>query len=139
MDFETWYQKEGSVMEESKCPSEIIARAAWQASQGMAELEDHIDKYFKHVTPEQLDKDLKEAGIDVYSNTKTVGESTRWFRALYLECEQDPRFHAECALMDFTEKIIEINGQPKGVYKVLFWLLDWAADRLIWRKREEVK
>lgn len=29
MNFETWWKKEGSVMQESECASEVIARAAW--------------------------------------------------------------------------------------------------------------
>jgi len=60
----------------------------------------------------------------------------QWFRDHLAECEKDPRFHAECALMGFTEKIIEINGQPKGIYGVYFWLLQWSADKLIWRGKK---
>jgi len=32
MDFEKWWETEGSVMEEGHCNPEIIARAAWTVS-----------------------------------------------------------------------------------------------------------
>ena len=38
MDFETWWEKEGSVMFEGDCSAKIIANAAWQASDKMMEL-----------------------------------------------------------------------------------------------------
>ena len=94
------------------------------------EFKDSVDKYFKNTTPEQLDKDLKKAGIDVYSSTPSI-----WFKNSMLECEKDPRFHTESALMDVTERICEMYGQPKGIYGFLFWLLQWSADKLIWRKK----
>lgn len=38
MNFETWWGTEGSVMFKGDCSAKIIARAAWQASDEMAEL-----------------------------------------------------------------------------------------------------
>ena len=58
-----------------------------------------------------------------------------WFSNIMIECEKDPRFHAECALMDVTERICKMHGQPKGIYGLLFWILNWSADKLIWRKQ----
>lgn len=37
MDFQKWWEKEGSVMMEGGCSSEVIARAAWIASKGASE------------------------------------------------------------------------------------------------------
>lgn len=58
-----------------------------------------------------------------------------WFEGQLKEFKKDPQFQAECALMDVTEKICKMYGQPKGIYGILFWLLNWSADKLIWRKQ----
>lgn len=60
--------------------------------------------------------------------------SEEWFKNQMLEVEKDPRSHAECVLLDITENICEMYGQPKGIYRLLFYLLNWSADKLIWRE-----
>jgi len=42
---------------------------------------------------------------------------------------------AEDCLMALTEKICEIHGQYRGIYLILYWILEWCADKLIWRQR----
>ncbi len=42
MDFEKWWEKEGSVMFEGNCSAKIIASASWQASDRMMELGEKI-------------------------------------------------------------------------------------------------
>ena len=64
--------------------------------------------------------------------------SEQWFRNQLLESKKDPRFHADYALMDVTERICEMYGQPKGVYGILFWLLQWSANKLIWRNKKQL-
>jgi hypothetical protein len=46
---------------------------------------------------------------------------------------KDPRFLAEQRLLALTEKIVEINGQPKGIEGIAFWILERIAGWLIWR------
>ena len=42
MTFESWWDKEGSVMFEGDCTAQTIARAAWQASERIFELGEQI-------------------------------------------------------------------------------------------------
>jgi hypothetical protein len=60
-----------------------------------------------------------------------------YFEKLRLQAHRDPRYHAEEALLDLTEKICEAHGgQPRGIYKHLFHLMQWCAGRLIWGKKK---
>ena len=45
----------------------------------------------------------------------------------------DPQVRAEVALLDLTEAICEKWGQYRGIYLLLYWLLEWTATILIWR------
>jgi len=51
------------------------------------------------------------------------------------EMKEDLRFHAEIDLLTLTERIILIHGQPKGIAKIAFYLLEEIATWLIWRKK----
>ena len=61
-----------------------------------------------------------------------------WFVEQIKEFEKDPKFQAECAMMDVTERICEMHGQPRGIYKILFLIMTWCADKLIWRADTKV-
>ena len=61
--------------------------------------------------------------------------SSKWFKDNIKEFEKDPKFKAEYALLDVMNKICERHGQPKGIYKILFYLMEWCAQRLIWKKQ----
>ena len=64
-----------------------------------------------------------------------IGEPTEeWYRRMLLEFQKDLRFRAECSLLGVTDEICQILGQPRGIYRILFWLLQWCANKLIWRK-----
>ena len=58
-----------------------------------------------------------------------------WFKNHMIGLEKDPQFQMECSMMDVTEGICKMYGQPKGIYGILFWLLNWSADKLIWRRK----
>ena len=61
-------------------------------------------------------------------------DTTTWFENQMAEFEKDPQFQAESALLDVTERICKVHdGQPKGIYRILFWLLNWSANKLIWK------
>ena len=46
---------------------------------------------------------------------------------------KDPQYIGEEKLMDFTEHIWKM-GRPRGIYKILYRVLEFCADKLIWRK-----
>jgi len=48
----------------------------------------------------------------------------------------DPVNKAEKALFEFTEAIVELHGQFKGRHKLYVRLLEWLADKLIYRGLE---
>ena len=54
-----------------------------------------------------------------------------WFEN---ETDRLREYQALESLMDLTEKICEMHGQPKGYRKILFWLLQWTAEELIYPK-----
>jgi len=47
--------------------------------------------------------------------------------------DHDPQFKAEESLLALTETICEKWGQYRGRYRIYYWLLEWAANKLIWR------
>ena len=55
------------------------------------------------------------------------------FNELMQAAKKDPRFGMEATLLNLTEWIWEHYGKPKGVYLALLWLLEWTANKLIWR------
>jgi len=57
-----------------------------------------------------------------------------WFKEEVKWMSKDPRYIAEEKLMDFTEHIWAM-GKPIGIYKLLYRLLEFCADKLIWRKQ----
>lgn len=36
--------------------------------------------------------------------------------------------------MELTETICSLHGQYKGIYKIYYHILEFVADKLIWRK-----
>jgi len=58
----------------------------------------------------------------------------KWFETETDRLRNDPEYQALESLMDLTEKICEMHGQPKGYRKILFWLLQWTAEELIYPK-----
>ena len=62
-------------------------------------------------------------------------ETSQWFTDILEEYRKDPAFIAEAAKLDMLEKICKVHGPPTGVYRMLFLILEWRADKLIWRKR----
>jgi len=45
------------------------------------------------------------------------------------------QLNAEAALLDLTEIICQIHGPYRGRYYWLWRLLEWTADKLIWRNK----
>jgi len=62
-----------------------------------------------------------------------VNTTTTWFEKYMVELEKDPQFHAEGVLLSLQDEICKAYGQPQGIYRILFWILNWSADKLIWR------
>jgi len=64
---------------------------------------------------------------------------TTWFGELVEKMEHDPQYIAESHLLNLTETICIIHGgrRPKGLNGVLFWLIEWCANKLIWQAKEE--
>jgi len=58
----------------------------------------------------------------------------KWYKNFIEKVEKTPEYHAEGSLLELEERICEIGGQPKGLYAILFWLLEWIANILIYRK-----
>ena len=52
---------------------------------------------------------------------------------VYFKLMADPQVQAEAALLELTESICKKYGPYRGRYKLLYWLLEWTADKLIWR------
>lgn len=48
--------------------------------------------------------------------------------------EKSLHYDAEYSLLDFTETVCELHGQYKGIYLIYYHILEWVADKLIWRK-----
>lgn len=80
--------------------------------------------------------DISEGLLEHQESCISHIDDTEWFTDKMLEFEKDPQFQAEYALLDVTEKIWEM-GEPKGIYRIIYWLLEWSADKLIWRKKEK--
>ena len=59
--------------------------------------------------------------------------SNKWFEEIMEGLKKDPQCRAEYFLLDLGNEICKIHGQPKGIYWILFYLLNWSADKLIWR------
>jgi len=55
-----------------------------------------------------------------------------WFEDQIEKMREDPQYIAEEKLMALTEQIWSM-GKPVGIYKILFRLLEFCADKLIWR------
>ena len=51
----------------------------------------------------------------------------------------DLHYQAEGHLLELTETICQLHGQYKGRYLVLYHLLEWVADKLIWRSKKDTK
>ena len=58
----------------------------------------------------------------------------QWYKNLSTKTKKSPFYKAETALFNLEEEICKIGDQPKGLYKILFWLLEWFANLLIYRK-----
>ena len=43
-------------------------------------------------------------------------------------------YQAEYSLLDFTETVCKIHGQYKGIYLIYYHILEWVADKFLWRK-----
>ena len=43
-------------------------------------------------------------------------------------------YQAEYYLLYFTETVCKIHGQYKGIYLIYYRILEWVADKLLWRK-----
>ena len=46
-------------------------------------------------------------------------------------------YQAEYSLLDFTETVCKIHGQYKGIYLIYYHILEWVADKLLWRNATE--
>jgi len=55
-----------------------------------------------------------------------------WFEDSAKKMENDPQYIAEGKLIALTEQIWKI-GKPVGIYKILFRVLEFCADKLIRR------
>jgi len=55
------------------------------------------------------------------------------FNELMQAAKKDPRFGMEANLLDLTERLWKHYGKPTGKYRVLYRLLEWSANKLIWR------
>ena len=66
-----------------------------------------------------------------------LGDADMILKEMAEQFKDDPEYQAEGHLLALTEKICEIHGQYRGIYLVLFWVLEWTADKLIYRKRKE--
>lgn len=58
-----------------------------------------------------------------------------WYYEKLRKFSKDKTFNAETLLYQLTEKIIEIHGQNRGRYKFYMWVLEFFAEKLIYRKR----
>jgi len=56
------------------------------------------------------------------------------FKNMLDDLRNDPYFLAENSLLDFTEKVCELHGQFKGIYKIYYHIFEWVADKMLWRK-----
>jgi len=63
---------------------------------------------------------------------------SEWYNEALAKLENDPQWIAEGHFLDLTETICTIHGKesPKGFNGMLFWILEWCANRLIWKARE---
>ena len=59
-----------------------------------------------------------------------------YFSRVFRKLENDSKFKAECALLELTELICEMHGQPKGLKKIYYKILEWCATKLIWQDKE---
>jgi len=64
-----------------------------------------------------------------------------WFAKKMNELSNDSQLIAECKLIDLTETICIIHGKkrPNGLSGILFWLLEWSANKLIWDMQPRAK
>lgn len=63
----------------------------------------------------------------------------QWYNEEVSKIEGTPQYCAEANLLELEENICKIGGQPKGYCGLLFWLLEWIANKLIYRKTQSVE
>lgn len=77
---------------------------------------------------------------DNYISDDTQRHTTtteQWYSNLVSKVEGTPQYCAEGALLELEERICEIGGQQKGHYRILFWLLEWTANLLIYKESKK--
>lgn len=57
----------------------------------------------------------------------------KWSDFIKENMDTDIYFRAECSLLEFTETVCKIHGQYRGIYLIYYHVLEWVADKLLWR------